>query len=79
MQMGESRYPRIRNLREDADLTQEEMAKMLNVNRRTYGAYETGANMWPVDIVAEIAKEFNISVDYFLDLTDDPRPYKRKK
>lgn len=77
--MGESKYPHIRGLREDIDLSQKEMANMLHINRRTYSAYETGANEWPVDIVVEIAKLFKTSTDYLLNLTDNKKPYEQLK
>ena len=68
--MGESKYPHIRSLREDIDLSQKEMANMLHINRRTYSAYETGANEWLVYILVEIAKLFNTTADYLLSLID---------
>ena len=76
--MGESKYPHIRSLREDIDLSQKEMANIININRRTYSAYETGANEWPVDIVVEIAKLFNTTTDYLLSLTDEQESLKTR-
>ena len=76
--MGESKYPHIRSLREDIDLSQKEMANILHINRRTYSAYETGPNEWPVDIVVEIAKLFNTTTDYLLSLTDEQESLKTR-
>ena len=66
---------RIRNLREDKDLTQQQVADMLFVNRRTYAAYENGVNSMTPETLIKIAKLHNVSVDYLLELTDNPNPY----
>ena len=63
-------YPRIRNLREDNDLSQIEVAKYLNVAQRTYSNYETGGRNIPVQIVVKLAKFYNTTTDYLLGLTD---------
>ena len=54
------------------------MANMLHINRRTYSAYETGANEWLVYILVEIAKLFNTTADYLLSLIDWVRILKDK-
>ena len=69
------KYERIRNLREDKDLTQQQVADMLFVNRRTYAAYENGVNSMTPETLIKIAKLHNVSVDYLLELTDNPNPY----
>jgi len=69
------KYERIRNLREDKDLTQQQVADMLFVNRRTYAAYENGVNSMTPETLIKIAKFHNVSVDYLLELTDNPNPY----
>ena len=69
------KYKRIRDLREDKDLTQQEIADMLFINRRTYAAYENGVNSMTPETLIKIAKIHNVSVDYLLNLTDDPKPY----
>lgn len=69
------KYERIRNLREDKDLTQQQVADMLFVNRRTYAAYENGVNSMTPETLIKIAKLHNVSVDYLLELTDNPKPY----
>ena len=70
------KYKRIRDLREDRDLTQQEIADMLFINRRTYAAYENGVNSMTPETLIKIAKIHNVSVDYLLNLTDNPTPYK---
>ncbi|MDD6659892.1 MAG: helix-turn-helix transcriptional regulator [Eubacteriales bacterium] len=72
------KYERIRNLREDKDLTQQQVADMLFVNRRTYAAYENGVNSMTPETLIKIAKLHNVSVDYLLELTDNPNPYPKK-
>lgn len=72
------KYERIRNLREDKDLTQQQVADMLFVNRRTYAAYENGINSMTPETLIKIAKLHNVSVDYLLELTDNPNPYPKK-
>ncbi len=69
------KYKRIRDLREDKDLTQQEIADMLFINRRTYAAYENGVNSMTPETLIKIAKIHNVSVDYLLNLTDTPTPY----
>ena len=72
------KYERIRNLREDKDLTQQQVADMLFVNRRTYAAYENGVNSMTPETLVKLAKIHNVSVDYLLGLTDNPKPYSNK-
>ena len=69
---------RIRVLREDNDKTQQDMADILHINRRTYSAYENGVNAVPLDVLIAIARLYNVSTDYLLDLTDEVIPYPRK-
>lgn len=72
-------YSRIRNLREDRDLTQKQMGEILNCSQRIYSNYECGDVDIPTQILIELAKFHKTSVDYLLELTDDKRPYPRKK
>lgn len=69
---------RIRTLREDRDWTQQELADMLHINRRTYSAYENGVNALPLDILIAIAHIYHTSTDYLLGLTDISLPYPPK-
>ena len=70
-----SLYPRIRDLREDADLTQSQMAHVLNVSQTTYSRYESGALDIPSAALIALAKFHHTSVDYLLGLTFNPAPY----
>lgn len=78
MKMAE-RYERIRNLREDADFTQAEIGKQINVPQRTYAYYESGERMIPPQVLIALAKFYQVSVDYLLGLTDKKAPYPDKK
>ena len=70
-------FQRIRDLREDHDLTQEEVAKILCVKQATYSRYDSGAINVPVDILIKLASYYNTSVDYILGLTNNPTPTKK--
>ena len=70
---------RLRDLREDSDLTQGFIAGKLHIKQNTYSNYENEQRQIPIDALVELAKFYNTSVDYILELTDDPRPYPRKK
>ncbi|MGI5895151.1 MAG: helix-turn-helix domain-containing protein [Candidatus Merdivicinus sp.] len=72
-------YKRIRNLREDKDLNQKQMAELLSVAQTTYSDYELGKLNIPIPILIQLAQFFQTSIDYLLELTDDPRPYPRKR
>jgi transcriptional regulator with XRE-family HTH domain len=73
------KYPRIRNLREDNDLTQQQIADMLYINRRTYDAYENGINSMTPETLCKIADIFNTSVDWLLGRTDEFAPYPKSR
>lgn len=64
-------YPRIRNLREDADMTQAEIAKILYCSQRVYSNYERGELDIPTEILIKLANFHNVSVDYILNRTDN--------
>lgn len=70
-------YPRLRDLREDAELSQENLAKLLNMSQSGYSKYETGENDIPTNILIALARFHNTSVDYLLGLTNERRPYPR--
>lgn len=74
-----AKYERIRNLREDADLTQAQMGEKINVPQRTYAYYESGQRMVPPQVLAALAQYHHVSVDYLLGLTDEKTPYPRAK
>lgn len=66
-------YIRIRNLREDKDMTQTEVAKMLTMSQTGYSKYETGENDIPTNILIKLADFYDVSVDYLLNRTDNPK------
>ena len=69
-------YRRIKDLREDKDLTQTQLAKEVNVSQRTYSYYENGERTIPPEVLIALAKFYNVSVDYILEISDNPNPYK---
>ena len=71
----EIRYPNIRNLREDADLSQADLAKILNCFQVAYSYYEIGRRDIPTEILIQLANYYNCSVDYLLGLTNQKRRY----
>ncbi len=73
------KYERIRNLREDSDLTQEAVGRMINLPQRTYAYYESGGRMVPPRVLRALAELYGVSVDYILGLTDEKKPYPRRK
>ncbi len=70
------KYPRIRNLREDLDMNQTEIAKMLGMSQTGYSKYETGENDIPTAILIRLARFYGTSVDYLLGETDEKQRYK---
>ena len=68
-------YKRIRDLREDKDMTQQQMADVLHINRRTYAAYENGVNSMTPETLCKIADFHQTSVDYLLNRTMQKAPY----
>ena len=67
---------RIRDLREDNDLTQKQIAEYLHIAQNTYSQYENGQRQIPVDVLIALASYYNTSVDYLLGLTDQRKPYR---
>lgn len=63
-------YIRIRNLREDMDMTQTDMAKNLFISQRTYSYYESGGHDIPTEVLVRLADFYDVSVDYLLNRTD---------
>lgn len=68
-------YPRIRDLREDKDLSQKELAHTIGMSQTGYSKYETGENDIPTHILIKLAKFYHTSIDYLLGLTSNPIPY----
>lgn len=73
------KYGRIRDLRVDRGLTQRELAQFLHISQNTYSQYEIGVNRFPLETVVALAEFYGTSVDYLVGLTDEQRPYPRKK
>ena len=65
-------YPRIRDLREDRDLTQTQMGKILSCSQRVYSNYERGDIDIPTQTLIRLAAFFQVSIDYLLGQTDNP-------
>ena len=68
-------YKRIRDLREDKDMNQTQVAKMLGMSQTGYSKYETGENDIPTSILIQLARFYNTSIDYLLGETNNPFRY----
>ena len=66
-------YKRIRDLREDGDLTQKEISKKLNCSQQVYSNYELGQRDIPTDILIKLSAIYGVSVDYILGISDNPQ------
>ncbi|USF27313.1 hypothetical protein N510_002259 [Firmicutes bacterium ASF500] len=71
-------YLRLRDLREDHDLTQKELSEAINVTQRSYSYYERGDHMIPLEVLCRLAEYYHTSVDYLLGRTGNPKPYPPK-
>ena len=65
-------YQRIRDLREDQDLTQDQLVKILKMHKTTYTNYEQGKREPPFEFIIKLAKFYNVSIDYIAGITDNP-------
>lgn len=72
-------YTRLRDLREDRDLLQKDMAQVLNCTQVCYSNYETGKRDIPTEVLIALAVFHNTSIDYLLGLTNERTPYPRRK
>lgn len=70
---------RIKDLREDNNLTQRQVADYLNIKQNTYSQYETGTRQIPVDVLTALAALYKTSTDYLLSITDCKTPYPKAK
>ena len=68
-------YSRIRDLREDSDMTQEQLVELLDMHKTTYTNYEQGKHTVPLDFAVILAKYYNVSLDYIAGLTNDKRGF----
>ena len=67
------RYNRIRDLREDSDLTQEQLVNQLDMHKTTYTNYEQGKHTVPLDFAVTLAKFYDVSIDYIAGLTNNKK------
>lgn len=72
-------YERIRELREDNDLLQKDLAKYLHCSQVAYSRYELGLRDIPTEVLILLAKYYETSVDYLLGLTEEQKPYSKNK
>ena len=70
---------RRKEIREDKDLLQKDVAKYLRITQVQYSRYETGLRLIPIDKLAKLAAFYNTSIDYLLSLTDERKAYPKKK
>lgn len=70
---------RLRALREDADLSQTQIAKLLDMSQTGYSKYETGENDIPTGILIKLSKIYGTSIDYLLAQTDEKKPYRQRE
>ena len=75
--MAKTYRERIRDLREDNDKTQQEIAEVLKIRYNVYQRYELGTSKMPIHHLITLAKYYNTSADYILGLTNERRPYPR--
>lgn len=69
-------HTRLRDLREDNDLTQKRLSEILKIHQTTYSDYELEKLNLPIDVLVKLASFYKTSTDYILFLTDNPKPYK---
>ena len=67
---------RLKELREDNDFNQSQIAEILNIKQNTYSQYENGQRQIPIEMLVALARYYNTSIDYILELTDEIKPYK---
>ena len=66
-------YKNLRSIREDNDIKQKDEAKYLNVSQNTYSQYENGIISLTAEVLIKLAEYYNVSIDYLLDRTDNPK------
>ena len=70
---------RLRDVREDHDLSQQNIADYLHIRQNTYSQYETESRQIPIQCLIQLSEFYKTSVDYLLGLTNEPKPYPRNK
>ena len=73
------KYQRLQNLRIDNDVRRCKICEVLHVRERTYSYYESGGRRLTAETLVKIAVFYNTSIDYILELTDETRPYPRRR
>lgn len=68
-----AKYERIRNLREDSDMSQAELGKKLNVSQRAYSHYEAGTREIPIEVLKKLADIYDVSIDYLVNRTNNKK------
>ena len=68
---------RLKDIREDKDITQQEIANFLHIKQNTYSQYENGQRGLPLELLIKLSVFFNTSTDYILGITDENTPYPR--
>lgn len=68
---------RLKELREDSDIKQSQIADLLNIRQNTYSQYENGQRQIPIEALIKVADYFNVSVDYILERTNDRKLHKK--
>lgn len=70
---------RLKEIRQDKDLYQKDIARILNTSQKQYSLYETGLRLIPIDKLEKLAKYYDTSIDYLIGLTNERKPYPRIK
>ena len=69
-------FKNLRGIREDRDIKQKDIARILNVSQNTYSQYETGVISLTAEVLIKLSDYYKVSIDYLLDRTNNPQPYK---
>lgn len=70
---------RLKEIREDRDLLQKDIAKKLNIKQQQYSEYEIGKRLIPINYLSQLADIYDTSIDYLLGKTDNKKPYEKSK
>lgn len=73
------KFKRLKDLREDKDLFQRDIAKVLQISQQYYSEYEKGNRTMPIEYLIKLSEFYETSIDYIVGITDEIRPYKRKR
>lgn len=71
--MGNPKYQRIQDLRNDADLSQKQISEILQISQRSYSHYETGSRGIPIEMLIRLANYYDISIDYIVGRTNNKK------